>query len=216
MNQAEAIQQVEKMLDFDLSGYNRGGCNLVDAEANKQRYLSQLPTIPWESFVQSADYSYFVARTLLTQFVTLYGWFCAHQCVEGYLKAFLQKVGVHIPQHHVLNKLLLECQKAHTDVGSFFRSTHAATICKMYEPFYEMARYPVQIKRPVDGKYMWMSGKDEKTLDYFVYKMRRILPMPSRGWDILTAEGHNELMLVKVERADFYRLFTDGNLNFLP
>src|ERR1700704_198417 len=92
MNQARVIEQAEQTLLRALKAYQNSAINLVDTEADRQRYHAQLLAVPWENFVHKADYSYFVARTLLTQHVYLYGLFCAHQCVESYLKAFLKKI----------------------------------------------------------------------------------------------------------------------------
>ncbi len=202
------------MLLHALKAYQEGMVNLSDTEGGWQRYQTQLANVPWEHFVQKADYSYFVARTLLTQNVYLYGLFCAQQCVETYLKAFLKKSGAPIPQHHRLNDLLVESQQVHCEGDSFFHSPYAEAICRKYDPFYEIARYPVQISRPVDGKCIWVSGIDELILDYFVYQMRKILQMHPDSWDILGSQGHQDLWLVKEHRPDFYRLFTTNNLNF--
>ena len=214
MNQASAIKEAERLLLHALKAYQDGMANLADVDVNRQRYLTQLESAPWEHFVQKADYSYFVARTLLSQNVHLYGLFCAQQCVETYLKAFLRKSGAAIPQLHRLNDLLIASGKVCHKSRSFFDSPHAEAICRRYDPFYEIARYPVQISRPVDGKYVWMSGMDEQFLDYFVYRMRKILEVQPGSWDILGSQGHEDLHLVKELHPDFYRLFTTNNLNF--
>jgi HEPN domain-containing protein len=214
MNQASAIAEAERLLMHALKAYQDGMLNIADTEVDRHRYQTQLASVPWERFVQKADYSYFVARTLLSQNVYLYGLFCAQQCVEAYLKAFLKKFGAPIPQHHRLNDLLIEAQKVCHESASFFHSPHAEVICRKYDPFYEVARYPAQISRPVGGKYVWVSGMDEQFLDYFVYRMRKLLEMQPGGWDILGSQGHEDLHLVHELRPDFYRLFTTNNLNF--
>lgn len=155
-----------------------------------------------------------MARTLRSQKVYLYGLFCAHQCVEIYLKAFLKKIEAPIPQRHRLNDLLVESRKDSHESASFLHSQQAETICRKYDPFYEIARYPAQISRPMDGKYVWVSGMDEQFLDYFVYRMRILLEMPTDGWDILSPKGHQGLQLVSELHPEFYRLFTNNNLNF--
>ena len=100
------------------------------------------------------------------------------------------------------------------DGTTFFHSTHAKTVCSRYEPFYEIARYPIQISRPVDGKYVWISGVDETILDYFVHRTREQLTLPENGWDILSEQGHIDLQLVREMHPQFYALFMSGNVNF--
>jgi hypothetical protein len=51
-------------------------------EVDRVRFKNDLGSHPWPQFVMCADYGYFVARTLLSQGVSLYGLFCAHPALR--------------------------------------------------------------------------------------------------------------------------------------
>jgi len=82
--------------------------NIAPAEKDRDRFKREMASVDWNRFVQSADYHYFVARILLSQQVHLYGLFCAHQCAENYLKAYLAFRTVPVGTIHVLLDLLSE------------------------------------------------------------------------------------------------------------
>jgi HEPN domain-containing protein len=209
-----ALAEAERLISHALDAHRNGAVNIATTEVDRKAYQTRLAQLPWPNFVQSADYSYFAARTMLSAGVHLYGLFCAHQCVENYLKALIKRHSNETPQSHRLQDLLgLARQTCGT--GSFLASEYAEAICLKYEPFYEIARYPAQIARPKNGMYAWFSGIDEQILDYFVHRMRQELPLPDNSWDILSARGHMDLQLVQEHHPDLYRRFTDGNLNFL-
>jgi HEPN domain-containing protein len=188
--------------------------NLSAIEADRKRSKDELAKSDWQSFVMNADYSYFVARVLLAQDVNLYGLFCAHQCVEVYLKALLRSVDAELPQHHKLVALLNAARLVEKNSTGFVHSIHAETICLRFDPFYEIARYPVQISRPKDGKWLWVSGSDEKFLDYFVHRMRKSLPPDTGARDLLTNGEHFYLDLVREHHPLLFKIFKNNNLNF--
>jgi HEPN domain-containing protein len=210
-----AITEAERLISHALEAHRNGAVNISSTEVDRKAYQARLAQLPWQNFIQSADYSYFAARTMLSAGVHLYGLFCAHQCVENYLKAHIKCHANETPQSHRLRDLLEQARLACGN-DSFLASEYAEAICLKYEPFYEIARYPAQISRPRNGMYAWLSGVDEQILDYFVYQMRRELPLPDNSWDILSPRGHMDLQLVQEHHPDLYRRFTDGNLNFLP
>lgn len=210
------LLDVESLLSRTRRAYDEGALNVSKTVADKAKFKVDLDNVPWENFVMNADHSYFVARVLLSQGVHLYGLFCAHQCVEVYLKAHMRRCGSPVPPVHRLQVLLAKTREVSTTPTEFIHAAHAETICLRFEPFYEIARYPVRVSGPEDGKWMAGGGIDEKFLDYFVYQMRQTLALPPNGWDILSDQGHYHVHMVKEFRPEFYSLFTIGNLNFRP
>ena len=215
MSQADAVKKVERLISHALTAFRQGTVNTSKTEVMKNRYQEQPMKTSWHSFVQRADYSYFVAESSSLRGVHLYGLFCTHQCVEGYLKAFLRLSKSSIPQSHNLLNILSKVRECNNDTNGFLHSDYSEAICRRYDPFYEVARYPAQQTRPKDGIYAVASSIDGQFIDYFVYRMREIMPLPQDGWDILK-QGHMELEIVKELRPSFYSIFTDGNLNFAP
>jgi HEPN domain-containing protein len=205
-----AIDKTEKWLRRMRTNYEAGARTVRD----KTRFEKDLASCPWELFVHHADYSYFVARTLLSQGVHLYGLFCAHQCVEAYLKALLCHANITIPQKHNLQLLLARARKRPPSENGFLQSDLAETVCLRYEPFYELARYPVRVHRQTEEAWFWFSGEDEQILDYFVHRMRELLVLPPGHWDILSNQGHFHLQLVHEMCPQLHALFVKGNLNF--
>jgi len=210
----EDISDVETLLTRTRKAYDEGALNVSKTVANKAKFKVDLNNVPWENFVLNADHSYFVARILLSQGVHLYGLFCAHQCVEVYLKAYLRRSNVPIPPVHRLQDLLAQSRTASSDLTEFIHTAHAETVCLRFEPFYEIARYPVRVSGPEDGKWFAGGGIDEKFLDYFVHQMRQTLALAPKSWDILSDQGHYYLHMVEELHPEFYSLFTNGNLNF--
>ena len=68
---------------------------------------------------------------------------------------------------------------------NFITSKEIEIIVKKYNPFYENTRYPVQKKRPKNGQYTIFYPFDIQVLDYFVLKMREVMPYPNNMWDML-------------------------------
>ncbi len=213
MTKPEMIAEAQRLLAHARSARARGAINLPETEKiDRGSYDQHLVAITWDSFVQRADMHYFVSRVLIRHSVMEYGFFCAHQCVENYLKAFLHSVGESIPKMHSLPELLAHSCRSCSDPGSFLFSDDAKTVCDKYNPFYELARYPVQNIRPKDGQYLAFTG-EEIILDYFVHCMRGILRLPSKSWDLLGADGHRDLEMCREFHPNFYRAFETDNLN---
>ena len=206
--------EVEDLLQATRSAFEEGSLNLSAVEADRHRTDKELATADWRQFAMNADYSYFVARVLLAQEISLYGLFCAHQCVEVYIKALLRSVGAAIPQLHKLVGLLNSARAAVPESTGFVHSAHVETICMRFDPFYEIARYPVQISRPKDGKWLWVSGTDEVFLDYFVHEIRTSLPPRTDPRDLLSDGSHIYLDQVHQDQPWLFELFKKNNLNF--
>ncbi len=213
MDEQALISEAQRILAHARSAKAGGALNIASTEKGRSRFKQEMATVKWNRFVQSADYHYFVGRILLSQQVHLYGLLCAHQCVENYLKAYLAFRTVPIDPVHELLKLLKKARDNTPDSESFLRSDDAETICEKFEPFYEIGRYPVQVTRPKDGKYVVMPSVELAVLDYFVFQIRRVLVLPPRSWDLLSEMGHIELQVVKELRPEFYAIFQEGNIN---
>jgi HEPN domain-containing protein len=213
MTKPEMIAEAQRLLAHMRSPQARGAINLPETEnIDRASYGQHLSAIKWKSFAQRADMHYFVSRVLIRNSVMEYGCFSAHQCVENYLKAFLHFVGASIPKIHSLPELLVHGCRSCSDPASFLFSDDAKTVCDKYNPFYELARYPVQNIRPKDGQYLAFTG-EEIILDYFVHCMRGILRLPSKSWDLLGADGHRDLEMCREFHPKFYRAFETDNLN---
>ena len=127
------------------------------------------------------------------------------------LKAYLKFKEQVPPNSHDLQELLQLC-RAKEATTSFINGDHISIIIAMYEPFYELARYPVQKRRPKSG-YAIIIPSDIYILDYFVLKMREILAIPKHTRDILK-DGHYSLFLCQQNFPNFYNAFFDNNINF--
>lgn len=213
MDKQSLISKAKRLLAQARIARAEGGMNIAPIEKDRARFKQEITSVDWKRFVQSADYHYFVGRILLSQQIYLYGLLCAHQCVENYLKAYLTFCAAPVEPIHELLKLLQKARISTTDAGSFLHSEDAETICEKFEPFYEIGRYPVQITRPKDGKYIFMSDVEIAVLDYFILEMRRILVLPPGSWDVFGELGHFDLDIVRDIRPDFYSIFEEGNAN---
>jgi HEPN domain-containing protein len=207
------ILKNKRATDADSSAMNLPQFERV-AKADYDKRVSE---IGFWYYVQHGDYHYFVARTLFMHKVAEYALFAAQQCVENYLKAYLKHCN-EIPQkRHRLKDLLEDCKKVTLDKSSFIHSEYIGAIVQKFDPFNEVARYPVQNTRPLNGQYLWGYPWDAYMVDYFVYYMRRTLPsIPENTWDILRAEGHHRLSSCMEEHPAFYATFKTNNINFPP
>jgi len=207
------VLKADSYLRFLRSSGERGFSNLVFTHriARSEFHERMQHTDYWQ-WVQSGDYHYFISRVLFLRMIREYSLFAGHQCVENYLKGYIRFCG-HIPQQsHNLLSLLQDCSEVAPARHLFIHSDQAKVVAQRYDPFYELARYPVSFVRPRTGYAIWFPS-DIQVLDYFVYRMRQILPSSGRSWDILV-DGHYDLYQCQEQYPDFYRLFRVGNLNF--
>lgn len=180
---------------------------------NKGEYLDALEKIDYWQFIQSADYHYFISRILFLHHILEYSLFSGYQCIENYLKAYLKHKGLIPPNSHDLRELLRRCRDVKQSVvDTFIHSDNITIIIAKYEPFYELARYPVQKQHPKGG-YAFVIPDDIYILDYFVMRMRELLAIPANTWDILK-DGHYSLYQCQQSFPDFYNFFFVNNINF--
>jgi HEPN domain-containing protein len=213
-DQASAIIEAERLILHALDAFQAGAQNISAKEVVKKiQFKENLQQTGWHMFVQRADSAYFVARTLFDQHMFHYGLFCAQQCVEIYLKAFVHKVGVAVPDWHGLVELL-DLARRHSPSDNFLHTRFAEAICLRFDPFYESPRYPVQNKRPAGGGWSWASGIDIQFLDYFVFRMRQTFGDSHGLLDILS-DDHGELHIVALIRPELLQRFKEGNINYM-
>jgi HEPN domain-containing protein len=211
-----SIHEIEKHLTFlkEIADRHPTALNVPEFETlAKQDYKSRVAKIDYWNFIQHADQHYFVARILFMHHITEYSFFCAEQCVENYLKAYLRYYNAIPPDTHDLQTLLDQCRSLSHTLELFITSTHIEIIVQLFNPFNELARYPIQRKRPKGGQYFVTYPTDIFNLDYFVYRMREILSIPTNTWDILR-EGLQQLYDCQQECPDFYSTFKVDNINF--
>jgi HEPN domain-containing protein len=211
-----SIREIEKHLTFlkKTADQHSTALNVPQFETlAKQDYKSRVANIDYWHFIQHADQHYFVARILFMHHVVEYSFFCAQQCVENYLKAYLKYHTTIPPDTHDLQTLLDQCRKLSHTLELFITSTHIEIIVQLFNPFNELARYPIQRKRPKDGQYVVTHPTDIFNLDYFVFRMREILSIPTNTWDILR-DGLQQLYTCQEEYPEFYALFKADNVNF--
>jgi len=217
MNDPRAsIREIEKHLTFlkDTADNYPSTVNVPKLEKlDKQDYKSRISKIDYWYFIQHADQHYFVARILFMHHVIEYSFFCAQQCIENYLKAYLKYHNTIPPDIHDLKILLDQCRSVPHTLEPFITSTYIETIVQVFNPFNELARYPIQRNRPKDGQYVSTHPTDIFNLDYFVCRMREILSIPANTWDIVR-EGLQQLYMCQKEYPDFYSVFKLDNINF--
>ena len=193
---------------------NTGVANVPILKRRKNdEYHEKLEKTYYWDFIHSADYHYFVSRVLFLHYVALYAQFSAYQCVENYLKAYLKYHERVPPNSHNLQELLKLCHDQERSGESFITSDNLSIIITKYEPFYELPRYPAQKQLPEKG-YSFLIPDDIYILDYFVMRMRQILPVPTNASDIFRAT-HFELHLCQQNCPNFYSTFLANNINFV-
>lgn len=209
----QTLDSIEKYLDFLKEAAKEGAGNVpVLNKRTKNEYQEALENVEYWNFVQSADYHYFISRILILHHIREYSQFSGYQCIENYLKAYLKYKGQIPPKSHDLQELLQLCRENETELGSFIHGDRISVVIAKYEPFYELARYPVQKHHPKNG-YVLLVPYDIYVLDYFVMRMREILPIPTNTWDILK-NGHYSLHQCQRMCPDFYQMFLADNINF--
>ena len=177
-------------------------------ELDEDAYADRVEKTAYWSYIQSADYHYFVSRVLFMNHVIEYSNFSGHQCIETYLKAYLKFRNVIPPNWHSLGKLIGRANEVSED--TFIESAELSVIAAKYEPFYELARYPVQRRGPKCG-YAFIYPDDIYILDYFVLKMRQIMSIPENTWDLFR-NGHFKLEQAKRNAPEFYGLVFSNNI----
>lgn len=208
------IEEVEEYIDFLAETVKSGHFGNVPKkeDIDKPTYKVNKTKIEFQYFLYSGDKHYYAARLLFLCGVCEYAFFSAQQCVELYLKGYLKYKDVIFPDSHNLIELINECKKVDKP-DDFILSAQIMTVAEKFNSFYEYPRYPVQNVRPNKGAYSFMFPEDIKILDYFIYKMREIIPYPKNMYDVLK-EG--KLNNTTYNKDGIYSdgLFKKDNINF--
>lgn len=181
--------------------------------SDNPNYKAQLQKLNYENYIQKGDIHYFFSRVLFLYKVKFYSYFSAQQCVECYLKAFINFKNKKVPEVHNLEKILIECRNIQNPIEPFINSDHLEAIIRKYNPFNELPRYPIYKHGPKKSGFVSWYPHDIYFLDYFVYKMREIFLISNNSLDILKNIDF-ELDETKTEFPDFYNIFTLENINF--
>lgn len=207
------VQKIEEYILFSKEAKDQhpDAANLPLTEINPNYKQDVSQTESWR-YVHSADYHYFVSRVLFLNHVVEYSFFSAQQCIENYLKAYLRDHNKTPSNTHKLTDLLNKCKSLSSDPLSFINSVYADVIIQKFDPFNEVARYPVQNVRPKDG-YGFFYPLDIYMLDYFVFQMRKVLSVPKTTWDIFD-EGLQNLQMCMRHCPEFYNRLKENNINF--
>lgn len=213
MIKSEHIEEIERYLKFNYEAGLKGAANQAQKEVN-QKYKEDVENIPYYYYINSADLHYFIGRQLFYKHIGTYAYFCAHQCVENYLKALLKYLDQTPPNKHQLVELVENIKsKTNQTEYPFIHSDEIQMIASHFEPFYELSRYPVQNVRPKGNNYMMVYPTGIEILDLFVYRMRELISIPDGARDIMK-EPHHSLHSCESNFPDFYNLFKVNNINF--
>jgi len=209
----DKMKSIEEYIDFLEESFKDGGQNLPEKEIVSD-YKQKVESVSYSLYIDRADLHYFISRQLFLVHIDLYSYFAGHQCIENYLKAYI-KYKNSIPKDiHILEKLLENCRQLDIDKNdNFIHSARITTIIKFYEPFYELARYPVQKVRPNKGQYVSVFPDGINILDLFVFRMREIIKLPENSRDLFK-DNHYHLDLCQMKDSSFYNKFKKDNINF--
>lgn len=211
----QEVKTIEKYIDQWEKAKKIGAGNITLVSTNPT-YSTDLENSKYQDFIGSADYHYFIGRILFVRGAGIYGFFCAQQCIENYLKAYFIFKGGKLDKKltknsHDLGKWLDRC-KNYSTKGSFLHTRRSRLIVEKYDPFNELPRYPVT-RRGIQGSYGYIQPHDIFPLDYFVYKIRKEVPLPSGVWDIFNEE--RPYSAGSLDKNDPLVLtFKDSNINF--
>lgn len=212
----DPIKRAEEYVDYLAECLKQGGRWVIAEYERNADYKTERDDASHVKFLHKADGHYFVARVLLHCGIYDYGFFCAQQCVENYLKAYLKfKNACPSRDIHDLAELLSLCRSA-GETDPFLTSLRAEVCVRRYWPYYELARYPVQRNRPRDGSWSIPSMESEVlVLDYFVYNVKKSIPQdnpwldPSGSWYANMAK-----IFSSHSKIDLIVAFETDNINF--
>lgn len=184
----QKAHELEKYIDHWGKAQKIGAGNISATHINLN-FETDIESSKYENFIGSGDYHYFIGRIIFTEGGGIYGFFCAQQCIENYFKAYviywvgkLDKSLVR-KYSHDLHKWLDHCRNI-APKKSFLHTKRVKLIVTKYDPFNELPRYPVS-RRGIIGSYAFIRPNDIYPLDYFVFRMRKEMPLPNGVWDIL-------------------------------
>lgn len=185
----QKAHELEKYIDHWGRAQKIGAGNIVSTSFN-QNFDLDITNSKYQDFIGSGDYHYFIGRVIFTKGCGIYGFFCAQQCIENYLKAYV------IFLKHKLDKKLirkynhdlhgwLSCCRNIASKKSFLQTKRAELIITKFDPFNELPRYPVSRRGIKGGNFAFIQPHDIYPLDYFIFKIRKEMPLPNGTWDIL-------------------------------
>lgn len=208
------VSEIEKYILFldNIRKNDPEASNISLIDKNQNFHSDVMKTDYWR-YLGKGDYHYFISRILFLHYIGEYSFFSAQQCVENYLKGYLRSLNEKPPNTHDLKKILDVCKTKTSDTSSFIHSEFLDVIVQRFNPFNEIARYPVQIMKTKTDTYGFVFPRDIYVLDYFIYKMREILPLPNNVRDVLK-DSLMELEFCKKEFPEFYEKFKENNINF--
>lgn len=179
------IGKLEKYIDFWDRAQKMGAGNILPTSQNLN-FDIEISTSKYQDFISFGDYHYFIGRIIFTKGGGVYGFFCAHQCIELYLKAYIifKRGNLKKLLIHDLHKLLEYCRGIAPN-KSFLHTKRAELIITRFDPFYELPRYPVSRRGIKGGSYVYLQPDDIYPLDYFIFRIRKEMPLPTGNWDIL-------------------------------
>jgi hypothetical protein len=212
MDEMSNPESVENYLEFLKNSIAQGSNNVFTMNSRSATdFNNVIHNLDFSNYVDSADYHYFISRILFLSHLPHFSYFCAYQCIENYLKGFIKFHSATPPQSHDLNYLLSICKNLDKDPNSFINGDHIETILIIYQAFYETPRYPAGKKFPGKGSFIFPF--DIFILDYFVFKMKELLPIPQKQRSILE---HNHYLLDLCMRKSpmIYNLFLINNMNY--
>lgn len=213
------IVEIEEELAFfaksrvEIEEFNKQRAKETGSEYyyTKDSYQERFEKVNYYSFIHSADYHYFVSRILFQLSAGSYSLFCAQQCIENYFKSYLLLSGIDrndrvFDKHDliVLVKKIREVPICH----SFFKNPLLMEIVQRFN-FNQWPRYPIPKSGP---RVMVCFSDDVKYLDYFVFRMKEIIPIPEGYIDsikrpgVFRGSGSNEFLnaLFKLENINFF------------
>jgi len=204
------ISGIEKYIDFLDENYGRGANLPETQQLNSNEFKKELNSIGYEYFIHLAETHYFVGRILFLNKFGEYGCFCAHQCIENYLKAFIKFKTDKPKLGHKLTSLLEDAKVLASDEEEFIKGKRIFTIARRFEPYYEFSRYPVAKTRPQRNVAGAMLFPDDYFLvDYFMLSMREIIDKPER----MTSVFRSNPPLYGID-SPIIEIFKKENINF--
>jgi HEPN domain-containing protein len=215
MTEFNSPEEIERLLIFNRSAKEQFPTvsNLPTLERkSKSKFEQEAVQTTFSSYVTSADYHYAVARLLFELGIHAYALFCSQQAIENYLKAYIKLVALEPKLTHSLNELLAQCQLEAT-APPFITSDFLKIIVQRFDPFNELARYPVQRTRPEGMSWGGIFPDDMNILDYFFFKMREIVPIPINH-SSLFKDGHYQLGRFENKYPEIYEFIKKDNINF--
>jgi hypothetical protein len=88
-------------------------------------------------------------------------------------------------------------------------------IVERFDPFNEVVRYPVARTRPEGGAWTSIYPTDMHVMDYFIYKMRQVVPVPPKHNDIFKSGGDSPYFpMFPVLFPHLLQKLKEDNINF--